>query len=465
MTKILIIEDDAISKKIWEQYLRYYIPEVEIIWNQSIDPYFEHTESISELANEYDLIICDIFLAGDKTGIDLLEKMPESLQKKTLLSSTVREADYLAYAVKMNLKCYFVQKPIDKTRVAEVLETIFGEQNRPAQNLRDPAFASKSFYQLLRLLPSSTKTTSVVKNASIVRPVIMVTGCHSEIGELLCDKLLTYSNYRIAITAPVEHLQDLRKRFGEQPRALILPLDMAHENEVKDAVAMVLKKWNRIDIIVNNSSICYRAVAEHMDSKTDLKQLQVNYLGPMTLIRCALPIMRENGRGKVINISSVPSVHGLPTLGSYSSSKYALEGSSESLYFELLPLGINVSVVRAEHVHSDTQKPVVTSQKAFLAENLIGPYSDYYKYIRPFLKRFASFTKDTNETLCDKIIQVIQTQNPPLWVSSTFAVSFFSFLRRVLPCRWYHGLMNNFFAVKMILGRSYSKAQARRLRV
>jgi short-subunit dehydrogenase len=103
---------------------------------------------------------------------------------------------------------------------------------------------------------------------------------------------------------------------------------------------------------ISRPSASYRAVVEHMSEPEEQHQFDTNYFGAVGLIRLVLPYMREIGRGKIINVSSVSGMLAMPTMGSYSASKYALEGLSEALWYEVRPLGINVSLIQPGFVKS-----------------------------------------------------------------------------------------------------------------
>jgi NAD(P)-dependent dehydrogenase (short-subunit alcohol dehydrogenase family) len=173
--------------------------------------------------------------------------------------------------------------------------------------------------------------------------------------------------------------------------------------------------------------------------------------------------MRENGRGKIINISFSSAVNGMPTMGAFTASTAALESATETLWYELKPFGINVSVVRSAYVNADHQYPITTSTKAKMAEVLMGPYSDYYRFIRPLLQRFIA-PKDGNYlNLINAILFAIKTQNPPLWIHDSMRASLFSMARSFLPTTLYFGLVNFLFTRHRRLGVKYSRAQKRRL--
>lgn len=108
----------------------------------------------------------------------------------------------------------------------------------------------------------------------------------------------------------------------------------------------LLELWGGVDVLVNNAGISYRAVVEHTDHEDRAHQMDVNFRAPMEMIRHVLPDMRRKRRGKIINVSSVGAMMAMPTMAPYSASKFALEGASESLWYEVRPFGIHVSLVQ-----------------------------------------------------------------------------------------------------------------------
>ena len=90
----------------------------------------------------------------------------------------------------------------------------------------------------------------------------------------------------------------------------------------------------------------YRAVLEHVSDAERVAQMDVNYLAPMDLIRLVLPRMREKHAGRILNVSSVGGMMAMPTMAVYSASKFALEGATEALYYEVRPWNIRVSLIQ-----------------------------------------------------------------------------------------------------------------------
>lgn len=182
-----------------------------------------------------------------------------------------------------------------------------------------------------------------------------------------------------------------------------------------------------------NAGVSYRAVVEHMNVTEEQHQFDVNYFGPVGLIRAVLPHMRKLGRGKIINVSSVSGMLAMPTMGSYSASKSALEGISEALWYEVRPLGINVSLIQPGFIRSKSFLKVRYTRKSAPESGLDGTYADYYQYMTPFIARLMGLSLTTSSSVAWKILKTIQKKNPPLWIPATLDAKIFYYLRRFVP--------------------------------
>lgn len=270
------------------------------------------------------------------------------------------------------------------------------------------------------------------KQLSTYKPVILVTGCSSGIGLAIGELLASQKNYRLVITAREISLDILYTKFKESDDLWIRPLDITDPASRLILVGEIKDKWGGVDILVNNAGVSYRAVIEHMTVEDELHQFHTNYFGPTALIRAVLPHMREIGRGKIINVSSVSGMLAMPTMASYSASKHALEGMSEALWYEVKPLGINVTLVQPGFVNSKSFTRVHYTRKSdpSLSEEL---YSDYYEHMTPFIERLMGLSRTTPEQVAKKVLKVIRIQDPPLWVPATPDATIFYYLRRLLP--------------------------------
>jgi len=265
------------------------------------------------------------------------------------------------------------------------------------------------------------------------RKVILVTGCSSGIGFSLAQKLYHRNDLKVVITTRPESMSALKLSFQESERFLIRELDITNSSNIYKVVNEVCCRWGRIDVLINNAGICFRSVMEHMDDESELLQMNTNYLGPMTLIRSLLPVMREQRKGQIINISSVSGTLSMPTMGSYSASKHALEGASEALWYEGRPFGIRVHLVELGFINSASFKKVILTRKAKLSTTVRGPLSEYYASMIPFIEKMMGFTKASPEKVSRKILQLIDKPTHCLRLDFTLDAIFLSYLRKLLP--------------------------------
>lgn len=273
------------------------------------------------------------------------------------------------------------------------------------------------------------------KTKSTYQPVIVVTGCSSGIGAAAAKLLHKQKHYRVVVTCRPGSLARLRDRYKEDDRFWVRPLDITSNDDRHKLINEINQKWGGVDILVNNAGISYRAVVEHMTAEDEYLQMNTNYFGPVELIRLVLPTMRERGRGKIINISSVSGMLAMPTMASYSASKYALEGLSESLWYETKPFGIDVCLIQPGFIHSNSFKNVYFSPLSRPEMQATSAYRDYYINMAPFVARLMRMSMTKPEKVAKLILKVIRTQDPPLWIPATLDAWVFYYLRRWVPRR------------------------------
>jgi len=235
------------------------------------------------------------------------------------------------------------------------------------------------------------------------------------------------------VTARFGSLEILKSLFSETERFWVRPLDVTDEAARNQLIREIESKWGGVNVLVNNAGVSYRAVVEHMSAAEEQHQFDTNYFGPVGLIRAVLPSMRKMGRGKIINVSSVSGMLAMPTMGSYSASKYALEGISESLWYEVRPLGINVSLIQPGFVRSKSFLNVRYSSTSGPEHGIEGLYADYYMHMTPFIEKLMGLSFTTPEDVARRILKTIKQKNPPLWIPATLDARIFYYLRRFVP--------------------------------
>ncbi|MEK2643695.1 SDR family oxidoreductase [Bdellovibrio sp. BCCA] len=273
------------------------------------------------------------------------------------------------------------------------------------------------------------------KKAQNFQPVVLVTGCSSGIGLALAKLLYEHTEYRVVVTAREKSLEKVRNYFLDNERFVVRALDVTSEADRIRIFNEIKKLWGGVDILINNAGVSYRSVVEHMTEKDEELQMATNYFGPMGMIRLALPHMRDTGRGKIINISSVSGMLAMPTMASYSASKYALEGASEALWYETRPFGVTITLVQPGFIHSNSFRNVYHTELSDPTRNWSGPYSDFYKNMTPFVERMMNLSLTTPEKIAKQVVKVMKKENPPLWHPATLDAVLFYYFRRLLPRR------------------------------
>lgn len=236
-------------------------------------------------------------------------------------------------------------------------------------------------------------------------------------------------------------IDDFRKSAAAQShRIFVEPLDITNYEAATQLVQKTEEAHGGVDILINNAGISFRSTVEDMSEEEEQRQLQVNYLGPMHLIRECLPSMRRKRSGRIINISSVGGMMAMPTMASYSASKFALEGASESLWYELKPWGIHVSLVRPGFINSLAFTKVHYSQRKIQGQSS-NEYEAHYENMKTFVEQVMTRTPCTSKDVANRIFKLCRKKSPKLRVAGTPDASLFYFVRRILPRFLYHKLL------------------------
>jgi NAD(P)-dependent dehydrogenase (short-subunit alcohol dehydrogenase family) len=182
-------------------------------------------------------------------------------------------------------------------------------------------------------------------------PTWFITGCSTGLGRALAEAVLQRGDSAAITARDAGQLEDLAK--AHPGTALALTLDVTDDQQVTAAIRQAQDTFGRIDVLVNNAGYGYRAAVEEGDPADVQRLLATNFLGPVALIKAALPGMRARRSGAIVNISSIGALRCPPGSGYYAASKAALEAVSSSLRKEAEPLGINVIVVEPGGFRTD----------------------------------------------------------------------------------------------------------------
>ena len=273
--------------------------------------------------------------------------------------------------------------------------------------------------------------------------VALVTGASTGLGLAIAKRLIKETNYQLYLSARETSLVRFEQHgIIESDRIHIRALDVTNAAQRLAIMAEIEQKFGGLDILINNAGFSYRAVLEEVTEIDQQHQMQVNFVAPIELARLALPAMRARRRGKIITLSSVGGMMAMPTMAIYSASKFALEGAFESLWYEVRPWDISVTLVQPGFVNSNSFMNVrltVLSQDS--AKSSRADYHAHYASMSRFIARLMQRAWSTPDDIAAKVLNVCRAKRPPLRLPATPDAILFAFLRRFLPRRLYHFLL------------------------
>jgi NAD(P)-dependent dehydrogenase (short-subunit alcohol dehydrogenase family) len=195
-----------------------------------------------------------------------------------------------------------------------------------------------------------SRVSSVLNSlAAMPPPAILVTGASSGIGRATVTACAA-RGWRVAATMRrPEDATDL----AAIPGVVVLPLDVTIPESVESALADAAARFGRLDAVVNNAGYAVDGVFEGSDDATIRRQFETNVFGLMRVTRAAIPMMRRQGGGTIVQVSSMGGRVTFPLYSIYHATKWAVEGFSESLAFELRPFGIRMRLVEPGAIRTD----------------------------------------------------------------------------------------------------------------
>lgn len=209
---------------------------------------------------------------------------------------------------------------------------------------------------------------------------ILITGASTGIGRSVA-KLFIQKGWNV-VASMIEPQKETE--LTQFDNVLVTEMDITKPNTIENAIKKSVEKFGKIDVLVNNAAYGQYGLFEAVTPQQVEDQFQVNVFGTMNVIRTILPYFRKYQEGTIINISSAGGRIGIPLISLYNSSKFALEGFTESLSYELASQNITVKLVEPGGV--DT--PFHEVAKEHYASN--PELTDYDKYTTAFAKKFET---------------------------------------------------------------------------
>lgn len=178
---------------------------------------------------------------------------------------------------------------------------------------------------------------------------VLITGASSGIGKAAAQ-LFAAKGWNVAATM---RSPDRETELSQLPNVRLYALDVTDTASVEGAFAAVVREFGQLDVLVNNAGYGVDGVFEAMTDEVIRKQFDTNVLGLMRCTRAAIPLMRQRGSGTIVQIASVGGRVTFPLYSIYHATKWAVEGFTESLQFELEPLGIRVKIIEPGAIKTD----------------------------------------------------------------------------------------------------------------
>jgi len=238
--------------------------------------------------------------------------------------------------------------------------------------------------------------------------VAVVTGTSSGIGfetslALAREGYFTYATMRD--TTKSDKIKEITQK--ENLKISILELDVDNENSVKTAIAQILDQNQRIDVLVNNAGWGLWGCVEDVSVDEFKEQFETNFFSIIRLIQEVAPTMRKQGSGTIVNVSSVVGRIGFPASPAYISSKFALEGLSESLRFEFAPFGVDVIIIEPGVIKTNFMKNMKMAKKS----ELDTVYKDITTKVVSGVKMMAEMGTPPKE-VANTIVKAIKDKKP-----------------------------------------------------
>jgi len=249
---------------------------------------------------------------------------------------------------------------------------------------------------------------------------IFITGASRGFGKIWAEAFLKRGDKVAATARNTSTLNELKSQYGDA--LLPIQLDVTNREASFAAIKKAKEYFGQIDVVINNAGYGLFAAIEEASEQEARDQIEANVFGLLWVTQAALPVLREQGHGHILQVSSALGVATLPVLGIYNASKWAVEGLSETLAAEVKAFGINVTIVEPNGFSTDWGGASAVHAKSL----------DAYDDVKAALK--AGFNDDAYgkpEATSDAILKLVDSTNPPLrlflgkvalsWVKQVYA--------------------------------------------
>jgi len=233
-----------------------------------------------------------------------------------------------------------------------------------------------------------------------------ITGASSGFGRAFAAHALDRGYNVVATARRVAKLQDLAGQAPE--RVLAVELDVDRTGDAEAAITAAVDRFGRIDVVINNAGYGIVGAVEETPETEFRAVMETNFFGAMAVTHAALPVLRAQRSGAIVNISSLGGQLSYPGFGAYSASKFALEGASEALALEVAPFGIKVLIVEPGAFRTDFAASALRHMPIIEAyQEIVGP-------IRSFAHAMHETQEGDPRKAAEAIEQALDAETTPL---------------------------------------------------
>ena len=240
-----------------------------------------------------------------------------------------------------------------------------------------------------------------------------------------------------------ERLDQAAAAAGVGAQLDIRALEVTDFDTLPGFVDAVVRDHGRLDVLVNNAGFAVAGFAEDIKLEELRRQFETNFFGAVAMTKAALPTMRRQRSGHIVQISSIAGLHGSVTVSSYSASKHALEGWSESLRLEIHSLGIKVVLIEPGAFQTD-----IWTRGAVMGANATKETSPNIQRSLRMRDRIQALPKRDPIEVARLIASVAQDPNPKLRYLVGRDAKMQLALKRILPWKWHEKLIANFLKIE-----------------
>jgi NAD(P)-dependent dehydrogenase (short-subunit alcohol dehydrogenase family) len=194
-----------------------------------------------------------------------------------------------------------------------------------------------------------------------------ITGSSSGFGRLLTEKLLARGDRVAATLRKVHALDDLKEQFGE--RLWVASLDVTNTEAIRQVTSRAFAELGRIDVVVSNAAYGLVGAAEELSDEQIRQQIDTNLIGSIQVIRAALPYLRAQGGGRILQVSSEGGQITYPDFSLYHATKWGIEGFVEAVATEVAPFGIEFTIVEPGPAKTSFSGGIVKSTPMAIYDN------------------------------------------------------------------------------------------------